>query len=97
MTRPVVYSRLARQDLRDVFDYIAAENPAAAYRFVDMLEETCALFGKHPDMGTREMGYSTEIRSFSRGTYVIFYRLIANQIEIVRVLHGARNRTGLIE
>jgi toxin ParE1/3/4 len=80
-----------------IYEYIASENVRAARSTVETLEETCGLFGQHPEIGQRETGYSTEIRSFTRGSYVIFYRVTAEQIDIVRILHGARDRTDLME
>jgi plasmid stabilization system protein ParE len=38
----------ARQDLRDIGDYIARDDGRAARRFVRMLREKCALIGRNP-------------------------------------------------
>jgi toxin ParE1/3/4 len=36
------------------------------------------------------------LRSFPVGNYVIFYREVSEGIEIIRVLHGARDIEGII-
>ncbi|HEX4129245.1 MAG TPA: type II toxin-antitoxin system RelE/ParE family toxin [Pirellulales bacterium] len=97
MSRLVVFSPRAANDLDEIFIYVAADNLSAASRLIQMLEEACMLFGEHPAIGQRRTEFSGEIRSFSRGSYVIFYRVTADRVEIVRILHGARDQTGLIE
>lgn len=42
-------------------------------------------------MGRLRGELATGLRSFPVGRYVIFYRALSNGIEIVRVLHGARD------
>ncbi len=44
-------------------------------------------------MGTSREEYGPGVRSFHVGQYLIFYRPIADGIELLRVLHGARRIT----
>lgn len=48
---PFVLTRLARQDLEEVWDYLAAENPTAAERVLTRIEETIMKLAKAPGMG----------------------------------------------
>jgi toxin ParE1/3/4 len=50
-----------------------------------------------PVIGRTREELSHGLRSFPFGRYVIFYRLNEYGVEIVRVLHGARNIPPLFE
>jgi len=50
-----------------------------------------------PELGRQCEELSARVRSFPVGRYVIFYRPMENGIEIVRVLHGARDLPPLFE
>jgi toxin ParE1/3/4 len=88
---------MAEKDLDEIFEYVATDSLIAARRLVEKLEGTCSLFGAHPALGQRRPEFVGEIRSFSTGNYVIFYRVTVDRIEIARILHGARDYTGLVE
>jgi toxin ParE1/3/4 len=47
-------------------------------------------------MGRERNDIAPGLRSFPVGKYLIFYRLIDEGLEIVRVLHGARNIENLL-
>ena len=51
----------------------------------------------NPGMGRVRNELMEGIRSFAVGRYVIFYRSIPKGIEIVRVLHGARDVAGILQ
>jgi toxin ParE1/3/4 len=48
-----------------------------------------------PARGAEEL--APGIRSFPFGPYIIFYRVVTGAIEIVRVLHGARDIENIFE
>jgi len=50
-----------------------------------------------PEMGRRREELAMHLRSFPVGRYIIFYRSMQEGIEIVRVLHGARDLPPLID
>ena len=82
---------LARVDLAEIWSYIADDSEAAADRFLDALEVKFALLATQPRMGRQRDELLAELRSFPAGRYVIFYLANADGIELVRVLHGARD------
>ncbi len=81
----------ANQDLDEIFDYIAQDNPPAAARWVYSLEEKCRMLSDTPGLGRRRNDLAPSLRGFPVGNYVIFYRPMPDGIEILRVLHGARD------
>ncbi|HEX5416426.1 MAG TPA: type II toxin-antitoxin system RelE/ParE family toxin [Chloroflexota bacterium] len=87
----VSYTQLAREDLLAIWSYIAADNPTAADRVLDAIDSRCARLGENSKLGRARPDIAPELRYFPVGNYLIFYREIRGGVEIVRVLHGARN------
>jgi toxin ParE1/3/4 len=92
MSRLVV-SPSARNDLDQIWDYIAIENdaPAAAMKLVDRFEETFAQISRNPGSGTRCEWLRPGLRRFPVWPYIIFYAPTHDGIEVLRIIHGARN------
>jgi toxin ParE1/3/4 len=81
----------ARADLLDIWLYIAERNQAAADRVLDEIERVCGVIAAHPLIGRERPEIAPEIRSFAAMSWVVFYRAFPKQIDIVRVVHGARD------
>lgn len=90
MTR-VVFAPAAEADLELIHDYIAAENAAAAAALVTRLKDLEARLADAPGMGRARPELLPDLRSFPFGNYLLFYRRSDHGIEVVRVLHGARD------
>ena len=90
-------TRLAREDLLSIWSYIAADNPAAADRVLDAIDRRCALLADDPALGPARPDIAPQLRYSPVGSYLIFYRQVAEGVEIVRVLHGARNLHAIFE
>ena len=96
------YSPKAEQDLNEIAQYILENNLEAALRFVDAVEKTCTELRKMPDMG-HAFGASNPVLKDMRimrvskvySSYLIFYRQTKRGIEIIRILHGARDLPAL--
>lgn len=84
-------SRLAEQDLLEIWSYIARDNPDAADRFIDLLTEKCELLAESPEIGRRREELSPRLRSFPVGRYVIFYQIAERGIEVARILSSYRD------
>lgn len=90
MSEPL-FSPLARTDLKEILDYIARQSRRDALRFVDRLLSKCEMLAESPEMGEEcEVGQFVG-RVWPVGNYLIFYRIVLDRIEVVRVLHGARD------
>lgn len=66
-------SRLAEDDLLEIWRFIAKDNPDAADRFLDLLAQKCEHLAESPEMGRRREELGPGLRSFPVGRYLIFY------------------------
>lgn len=81
----------ARDDLREIVDYIAKENPAAADRVSRAIFDACKLIAARPHLGIRN-ARAPELRSrlVSRYPYRIHYFVEDADVWIVHIRHSAR-------
>ena len=82
---------LAREDLIEIWTYVALDKPDAADRLLDSLEARFETLARNPNIGVRRPEIATDVRSFPVGNYLILYRVISDGVVIVRVVHGHRN------
>jgi toxin ParE1/3/4 len=85
----------AEEDLIDIWLYIAQDNPGAADRLLDEIEEKFFLLPDQPKLGPARLDIAEECRYFPVGNYLILYRIISGGIEVVRVVQGARRLENL--
>ena len=87
----VIFIPQAEEDLFDIAFYIAQNNPEAAVRFLERIEQICAVIAASPEIGRLRKELAPNLRSFPVGRYVVFYVPTKSGIEVARVLHGARD------
>jgi len=86
---------LAEQDLVEIWYFIAQDNPLAADRLLDLLGQKYTLLADNPNMGPARPDIAKELRYHPVGNYLLLYRVISGDIELVRVVHGARDLQSL--
>ena len=93
------YLPVSQDDLGEIFDFIAQDSPNRALSFVEKLDKRIGRLEQHPLLGRiprhpklREYGYPVLIVE----SYLIFYIIRGQTIEIHRVVHGSRNLDHLI-
>jgi toxin ParE1/3/4 len=87
----VVRTLLADEDLLEIWLYIAQDNIPAADRILDQLDQRCQQLATYPELGTQRNDLVNGMRCLIEGNYAIFYRINPNQIQVLRILHGARD------
>jgi plasmid stabilization system protein ParE len=88
----IVWTSEAQRWLRDVYDYIAAENPAAAERVALSIYDSVRVLREHPRLGQRYLFVADrEVRILHYGHYRIAYliRESTGDIDILGIFHGA--------
>jgi antitoxin ParD1/3/4/toxin ParE1/3/4 len=91
MSRFVV-SAAARQDLRDIQSHIAADNFEAARRVIRRLRTSFRQLAQHPQSGHARPDLTDQpVHFWPVYSYLIVYKPDTRPLEIVRVVHGARD------
>ena len=93
----VVVTAEAESDLERITTYIAEQSFEIALNFVQELREKCESLADAPrgyPLVPRYEHLGIHRRPF--GNYLIFYRVGADAIEVVHVLHGARDYERLL-
>jgi toxin ParE1/3/4 len=97
MTNNIRIRPRARQDIVEVAVFIGRDSLTAAERFLDATETTFQLLVASPEIGPiypTKQEVLTGLRVFRVNRFpnhLVFYRVLANGIEIIRVIHGARD------
>lgn len=89
----VVFTDPAADDLERIREYIGRENPSAANRVAVQLIAACDRLEYLPERG--RPGVVPETRELvTSWPYVIVYRVGAGVVEVLRIFHGAQDRSG---
>ncbi len=97
-TRVTVRRRLrAAQDVEQIADYLAADSLEVAIRFVQNTEATIHEISESPQLGglfesgVPELAGLRYRRIMGFPNHLVFYLEDENAIDVIRVLHGARD------
>jgi toxin ParE1/3/4 len=78
--------------LRAISEFIAKDNPRRAMTFIDELEQHCRTLAAKPRAHPVLLGQENSgVRKAVHRNYLIFYREVESTVEILHILHGARN------
>jgi toxin ParE1/3/4 len=80
-------------DLDEIWNYIGIENdnPAAAIRQIEMIRAKFALLATYPLLGELREDLGLGVRAFAAERYLILYRVNDRGVEIIQVVHSARD------
>lgn len=90
MSKKIRWLRLALADLDELMVYIAKDNPEAATKVAGKIWETTRMLSNHPAMGKPGRLPGTREMVVTGTSYIVPYRVVANEVQILRILHGAR-------
>jgi toxin ParE1/3/4 len=93
----VTLTQQAREDLMAIWAYVADDNPSAADRVLDTLDARMMRLAEYPLLGPARPDIAPDLRYLVSGNYLVLYRVRSESVEVVRVLHGARNLKALFE
>ena len=78
-------------DLAEIWTYIAEDSARHADAFAARIDKTLKLLARRPGVGRARPELYPDLRSFLVGKYVVFYLPLTNGIDVIRVLHAARD------
>lgn len=87
----IQWTQPALQHLREAREYIEIDNPTAAARQIDFIETAVNHLRVFPMMGRTGRRAGTRELPVPGTPYVITYRVKQTTVQVLAVLHGARN------
>jgi toxin ParE1/3/4 len=87
----IIYSPVAIEDLGDVWHYVADDSERQANNLIFKLRDRIGHLAHHNGMGRPRPELAENLRSYPVGKYCVFYRQIEDGIEVVRIIHSARD------
>jgi toxin ParE1/3/4 len=97
MTFKILVTPLAAIDIDDIVLYLTSSNPDIALCFFDDVRSTFADLARNPNIGVNYASSNSALQNLRRwpvknfDKYLIFYKNVDDQVEIIRVLHGKRD------
>ena len=88
----------AEADIKDILFYIADDNVDASLVIYERFVGCFEMLAQSPKAGRERKELHPDVRSFPEGNYVILNRILTgDDVEVLRVLHGARDLDDLFE
>ena len=81
----------ASQDLDAIADYFLAQSLDAGDRFVETFNQKCTQLAQYPYIGKSYAYLRPGLRGLLLMNHIIFYRVMNDDVEILRVVSGYRN------
>ncbi len=93
----VVFTKSARLDLLSIGDWIAEQDGDFARSYIGKLSEAALSLAEMPGKGVARSQWGAGVRVWFVDRYVIAYRIKDDVVEIVCIVHGARDLDRLFE
>lgn len=95
--KPFKLSPQAARDIREIWTYVAADSIKGARRIRLQIFEACQKIAENPRIGHRREDLTDKpVLFWPVGSYLIVYNAARKPVEIVRVVHGARDIPSLL-
>ena len=95
----VTVLQIAREDIGEIFFYIAADSPKSAVEMTDKIIDKIDMLAELPHIGKivpdNELA-KQEYRMLIIDNYIVFYKVFDNEVVVYRVLHGMRDYPELL-
>lgn len=100
--KPVLVSECARKDLLEIADFVSGDQPAAGHRLLEAAFEEMERLAANPEIGRLRpsAAYDCEVRLWLLPRFrfcVMVYRVGEDAVELLRVLHAARDVDALLD
>ncbi len=88
---PVVWTAPALRQLEEIQDYIAADDPLAAFRVAQVIRSRVNDdLSEHPNLGRPGRVSNTRELVIAGTPYIVAYRVRGEEVEILAIKHGAQ-------
>jgi toxin ParE1/3/4 len=86
----------SRTDAVEIWSYVGEDNPDAADDLIDQIQCRLDSLSRMPLSAEAVPYIDANVRRSTVGNYVIYYRPLNDGIQVLRILHGARQPEDLI-
>jgi len=99
----ILKRKQAIRSILELAEWISEEKPDSAYKFIESTEKTFHLLEKNPEIGrlyrflSRRLADVRVWRVAGFENFLIFYRPQQDGVEILDVIHGARDLAAILE
>jgi len=88
----LVIAPAAKNDLKEIYQYgLRQWGQSQTESYLSTIKKQFWLLTQQPLMGTERPELLPDTRSHPIESHTLFYRVIANRVEIIRVLHGRQD------
>jgi len=88
----LVIAPAAKNDLKDIYQYgLRQWGQVRSESYLSTLKSQFWLLTQQPLMGSERPELLPDARSLPINSHTLFYRVTANRVEIIRVLHGRQD------
>ncbi|OCQ90721.1 plasmid stabilization protein [Oscillatoriales cyanobacterium USR001] len=87
----------ACQDLEEISEYFLLISVDAGDRFVQTFTQKCQHLARFPYIGKSYAQLRPGLRGLLLMGYIVFYQVVEDDIEILRVVSGYRNLQGIFQ
>ena len=94
---PVIRSSLSDWDLIAIWRYIARDNPTAATRLLERIDDRIDSLGRNPLIGEAQPPYGERTRRIIVGNCLVFYDVLPDAVHVLRIFHAARKLDDLFD
>ena len=84
------YTRQAKADLSEIFDYVAQDNAHAAARIITKIRNSLVGLTANPSLGRPGRVDGTRELVIAHTPYIVAYRIHKTEIQVLAIIHAAR-------
>lgn len=85
----LLLSRRAKEDLLEIWEFIADHDELAADRYIDHLRDRALELLHFPELGRARNEIHLNLRSLLARNHLLFYTIEGEEVQILRILHGS--------
>ncbi|MEC4891483.1 MAG: type II toxin-antitoxin system RelE/ParE family toxin [Oscillatoria sp. PMC 1051.18] len=88
-------SPAASRDLNAIADYFLSQNVEAGERLFQEFSKKCQYLAQFPSIGKSYSYLQASLRGLPLNGYIIFYRVVEDRVEIIRLVSGRQDLEAL--
>lgn len=99
----LIVAPCVEEELWEIWEFIARDNSDAATRVIEAARATFRMLAENPGLGIKRHFSNRRLRDVRSWqvsgfeNYIVFYRGVADEIEVIHVYHGARDIDSLFD